>query len=61
MNKQNKPIPSPPNKPPSQTPTLTNEHKLKMLEEMLENTPNDKIKQSIEQEIIELKNLLNNE
>ena len=61
MNKKNTGIPHPKVSPPRKKPTLSNEERLTMLEQMVQNAPNDKIKQNIEQQIIELKNLLNNE
>lgn len=61
MNKQNKKIPRPISSPPNHKPSLSTGDKLNTLEKMLENAPNDKLKQAIEQQIIELKNLLNNE
>lgn len=61
MNKQNTGTPHPKISPPRTKPTLSNEERLTMLEQIVQNAPNDKIKQAIEQQIIELKNLLNNE
>ena len=61
MNKQNTGTPHPKISPPRKKPTLSNEERLTTLEQIVQNAPNDKIKQTIEQEIIELKNLLNNE
>jgi nicotinic acid mononucleotide adenylyltransferase len=61
MNKQNTGTPHPKVRPPHKKPTLSNEERLTMLEQMVQNAPNDKTKQTIEQQIIELKNLLNNE
>lgn len=61
MNKQNTGTPHPKVSPPHKKPKLSNEERLTTLEQIVQNAPNDKIKQTIEQEIIELKNLLNNE
>lgn len=61
MNKQNTGTPHPKVSPPRKKPTLSSEERLTMLEQMVQNAPNDKLKQNIEQQIIELKNLLNNE
>lgn len=61
MNKQNTGTPHPKISPPPTKPTLSNEERLTMLEQVAKNAPNDKIKQNIEKQIIELKNLLNNE